>query len=135
MEEDSQCHLVHYYFDLASTLFASSSFSVQGSVFRRIDALLGGFRVGGVHDSYTFQCGLVGSFTWHRHQIEGTDGFYCLLRKTLAKRGKRSCQSSEAKSFTAVGLEHSTFRSPVERSNPLGHSAPSVFKCVVTKSA
>ena len=43
---------------------SSSSFSVQGSVFRRIDALLGEFRVGGgVHDSYTFQCGLVGSFT------------------------------------------------------------------------
>ena len=42
---------------------SSSSFSVQGSVFRRIDALLGEFRVGGgVHDSYTFQCGLVGSF-------------------------------------------------------------------------
>ena len=39
-------------------------FSVQGSVFRRIDALLGEFRVGGgVHDSYTFQCGLVRSFT------------------------------------------------------------------------
>ena len=44
--------------------FSSSSFSVQGSIFRRIDALLGEFRVGGgVHDSYTFQCGLVGSFT------------------------------------------------------------------------
>ena len=29
-----------------------------------IDALLGGFRAGsGVHDSYRFQCGLVGSFT------------------------------------------------------------------------
>ena len=43
---------------------SSSSSSVQGSVFRRIDALLGEFRVGGgVHDSYTFQCGLVGSFT------------------------------------------------------------------------
>ena len=43
---------------------SSSSFSVQGSVFRRIDALLGEFRVGGgVHDSYTFQCGLVGYFT------------------------------------------------------------------------
>ena len=39
-------------------------FYVHGSVFRRIDALLGEFRVGGgVHDSYTFQCGLVGSFT------------------------------------------------------------------------
>ena len=43
---------------------SSSSFPVQGSVFHRIDALLGEFRVGGgVHDSYTFQCGLVGSFT------------------------------------------------------------------------
>ena len=42
----------------------SSSFSVQGGVFRRIDALLGEFRVGDVvHESYTFQCGLVGSFT------------------------------------------------------------------------
>ena len=44
---------------------SSSSFSVQGSVFRRIDALLGEFRVGGgVHDSNTFQCGLVGYFTY-----------------------------------------------------------------------
>ena len=42
----------------------NDDFSVQGSVFCRIDALLGEFRVGGgVHDSYTFQCGLVGSFT------------------------------------------------------------------------
>ena len=31
------------------------------------------------------------------HQIEGTEAFYCLLRKTLAKWGKRNCQSSEAK--------------------------------------
>ena len=23
-------------------------------------------------------------FPWHRHQIEGTNGFYCLIRKTLA---------------------------------------------------
>ena len=37
------------------------------------------FRVGGgVHDSYTFQCGLTGGifyFPRHRHQIEGTDSF------------------------------------------------------------
>ena len=47
----------------SSSSSSSSSFSVQRSVFRRIDALLGEFRVGGgVHDSYTFQCGLVGSF-------------------------------------------------------------------------
>ena len=42
---------------------------VQGSVFREIPPHnrtlgVGEFRVGGgVHDSYTFQCGLVGSFT------------------------------------------------------------------------
>ena len=43
----------------------SSSATVQGSV--ASSAALshtGGFRVGGgVHDSYTLQCGLVGSFT------------------------------------------------------------------------
>ena len=66
--------------------------------------------------------------TWNCSQ--GTpdgDGFYCLLQKTLAKRGKRNCQSSEAESlvkFSSVGLEPSTVRSPVERSNPLGHRAP-----------
>ena len=36
-------------------------------------------------------------FLWHRHPIEGTGGLYCLLRKTLAKRGKMNCQSSGAK--------------------------------------
>ena len=59
---------------------SSSSYVVQGSVFRRIDALLGKFRVGGgVHDSYTVQWELVGYFTSpglaYRHQIEWTDGF------------------------------------------------------------
>ena len=44
--------------------YSYSSLSVQGSVLRFIDALLGEFRVGGgVHDSYTFQCGLVGYLT------------------------------------------------------------------------
>ena len=84
----------------------------------------GGFRVGGgVHDSYTFQCGLVGSFTSPgidsiRHQIEGTNGFYCLTRKTLAKRGKRNCQSSEEKSFYRSGTR--TIDRPVDS---LTHSA------------
>ena len=38
----------------------------------------GGFRVGGgVHDSYTVPMGTGGifHFPWHRHPIEGTDGF------------------------------------------------------------
>ena len=70
--------------------------------------------------SYTFTF-CVGSFTSsrHRHQIEGTDGFYCLLRKTLAKRGKRNCQSSEAKSRQ----QHSNSGPPGRRSHALSHSA------------
>ena len=31
------------------------------------------------------QTGGIFYFPWHRHQIEGTGGFWCLLRKTLAK--------------------------------------------------
>ena len=59
---------------------SSSSDTSAGQCFPPHNRTLGvgEFRVGGgVHDSYTFQCGLVGSFTfpWHRHQIEGTDGF------------------------------------------------------------
>ena len=69
-------------------------------------------------------------FPWHRHPIEGTNGFFCLIRKTLAKRGKRNCQSSEAKSFYRSGTR--TFDRPVAGrcSNPLGHRAP-VSCCLV----
>ena len=47
---------------------SSSSSSSQYCAGQRLAphnrTLIGGFRVGGgVHDSYTFQCGLVGSFT------------------------------------------------------------------------
>ena len=59
-------------------------------------------------------------FPWHRHQIEGTNGFYCLVRKTLAKRGKRNCQSSEAKCFCRSETRTTTVRSPVDT---LTHSA------------
>ena len=31
---------------------------------------------------YTFTPCVVFYFPWHRHQIEGTNGFYCLIRKT-----------------------------------------------------
>ena len=34
-------------------------------------------------------------FTWHRHQIEGTNSFYSLFRKRQAKWAKRSCPSFE----------------------------------------
>ena len=71
--------------------------------------------------SYTFpvQTGGILYFPWHRHQIEGTDNFYCLLRKTLAKWGKRNLQSSEAK-FS----QWYSNPGPVRHSNPLGHRAP-----------
>ena len=81
---------------------------------------------GGVHDSYTFQCGEIFYFHWHRHQIQGTDGFYCLLRKTLARRDKLNCQSPEAK-LSAVGFEpvsHRPAAGASQRSHPLGHHAP-----------
>ena len=37
----------------------------------------------GVHDRLHIypMCGIF-YFPWHRHQIEGTSGFYCLIRKT-----------------------------------------------------
>ena len=37
----------------------------------------------GVHDRLHLYplCGIF-YFPWHRHQIEGTNGFYCLIRKT-----------------------------------------------------
>ena len=78
---------------------------VQGSVFRCTAAL---FKSIGVHEKLPIYplCGIF-YFPWHIHQIytaltssrpgpkplnvkvpvKGTDGFYCLLRKTLAKRG------------------------------------------------
>ena len=44
----------------------SSSFISAGQLFQPHRRTSGGFRVGGgVHDSYTFQCGLVGPFTSH----------------------------------------------------------------------
>ena len=58
----------------------------------------------GVHDRLHIYplCGIF-FFPWHRHQIEGTDGFWCLFQKTLAKWGKRNCQSFQAAS---AGLWH-----------------------------
>ena len=34
-------------------------------------------------------------FPWHRHQIEGTNGFYCFFRKTQGKWGERNYPSFE----------------------------------------
>ena len=45
----------------------------------------GGGRLGGVHDRLHIYplCGIFYfPWAWHRHQIEGTNGFYCLIRKT-----------------------------------------------------
>ena len=74
---------------------------------------------GGVHNSYTFQCGLVGSFTSpgidtraDRIVLEGTNGFYCLIRKTLASGVNGIAKVPKTKMFTEVGLEPSIVRSP-----------------------
>ena len=61
---------------------------------------------------YTFTpC--VGSFTWHRHQIERTTGFYCLFRKTQANVGWRNCLRFEK---AVGGIEPPSPRLTVRRS-------------------
>ena len=59
-------------------------------------------------------------FPWHRHQIEGTNGFYCLIRKTLASGVNGIAKVPKIKVFTEVELEPSNVRSPVDA---LTHSA------------
>ena len=102
---------------------SSSSFSVQGNVFSHIDALLGGFRVGGgVHDSYTFQCGLVGSFTSPGIDT-GQDQRHLMShpKDTSWQNGVNGiAKVPKGKVFTEVGLEPSTVRSLVDA---LTHSA------------
>ena len=46
-------------------------------------------------------------FPWHshRHQIEGTNGFYCLIRKTLASGVNGIAKVPKRKVFTEVGFE------------------------------
>ena len=56
---------------------SSSCFSVQGSVFSDIDALLGGleWEVESTTVSHIpVRTGGIVYFPWHRHQIEGTNG-------------------------------------------------------------
>ena len=74
-----------------------------------------GFRVG-KHSSADW----IFYFPWHRHQIEGTNGFYCIIRKTLASGVNGIAKVPKRKEFTEVGLEPSNVRSPV---NALPHSA------------
>ena len=59
-------------------------------------------------------------FPWHRHRIEGTNGFYCIIRKTLASGVNGIAKVPKRKVFTEVGLEPSNVRSPVDA---LTHSA------------
>ena len=83
---------------------------------------------GGVHDSYTFQCGLVGSFTSPGIQTPDRRDHQLLVshpKDTGKKKGrpnpKRNCQSSEAKVFTEVGFEPGPVcpvAIPSQRSNP-----------------
>ena len=57
-------------------------------------------------------------FPWHRHQIEGTNGFYCLIRKTLASRVNGIGKVPKRKVFTEVGLEPSNVRSTPQPTRP-----------------
>ena len=65
-------------------------------------------------------------FPWHRHQIEGTNSFYCLIRKTLASGVNGIAKVPKRKVFTEVGLEPSNVQSPVDA---LTHSttAPPIY--------
>ena len=46
-------------------------------------------------------------FPWHRHQIEGTNSCYCLIRKTLASGVNVIAKVPKRKVVTEVGLEPS----------------------------
>ena len=50
-------------------------------------------------------------FPWHRHQIEGTNSFYCLIRKTLASGVNGIAKVPKRKVVTEVGLESSNVQS------------------------
>ena len=65
---------------LVSILQTAHLWANTGVVFRELSF----FRLEcGVHDRLHIYplCGIF-DFPWHRHQIEGTNGFYCLIRKT-----------------------------------------------------
>ena len=61
----------------------------------------------GVHDrSHIYPlCGIF-HFLWHRHQIEETDDFQCLLRKILAKCGKGNSQKFPSDASGILTRDH-----------------------------
>ena len=61
-------------------------------------------------------------FPWHRHQVEGTNGFYCLFRKTQAKWGKQSCPSFKIAEVVLNPV-------PSTDALPHDHRAPLVISC------
>ena len=72
--------------------------------------------------------GRIFDFPWHRHQIEGTNGFYCLIRKTLARGVNGIVKVPKRKVFTEVGLEPSNVRSPVDaRRYEIVHSVAKLY--------
>ena len=68
---------------------------------------------------YTFTPCEIFDLPWHRHRIEGTNSFYCLIRKTQAKWGEQNCQCPEAK----WRQQDSNPGSPGRRSYALTHSS------------
>ena len=67
----------------------------------------GGGRLGGVHDRLHIYplCGIF-YFPWHRHQIEGANGFYCLIRKTE----RFTISNVESQVFTPSNEPYNTYK-------------------------
>ena len=89
----------------------------------------GGVKVGsGVHDSYTFpvQTDGIFYFPWHRHQIEGTNGFSVSSEihwqsgvKEIAKVSKRPQQDSNPRPLDSQS--HALTTEPSRPTLCLGH--------------
>ena len=75
------CFIFFFFFlFLVSILQTAHLWANTGVVFRELTFSRLEY---GVHDRLHIYplCGIF-YFPWHRHQIEGTNGFYCLIRKT-----------------------------------------------------
>ena len=72
-----------------------------------------GFRVGGWSPRQLHipvRTGGIFYFPWHRHRIEGTNGFYCLIRKRLASGVNGIAKVPKRKVFTLVNPPAKTVR-------------------------
>ena len=82
---------------------------------------------GGVHDSYTFQCGLVGSFPMAWTPDRGDRWLSVSPPKDTGKVVRYTELAKFRSEVTAAGFEPDRERlvaTPSQRCNPLGHRAP-----------